>query len=135
VARPDFRDQAVALESAKLHAPRANVAKLTELLELTAGTGTFPVEGNPEQTEERTVFRPYYAAARWLRQNFNHIVKSTGVVGAQKVDPAEAIADLIDMQAAEDARLSLIVPAGYVATPQTLPSVETASPIFAGVVR
>ena len=59
MARPDFRVLETALESAKRNAPRANAAKLTELLELTAGTGTFPVDGNPEETEEKTVYRPY----------------------------------------------------------------------------
>lgn len=135
MARPDFRSLEQALASAKRNAPRADAAKLTELLELTAGTGTFPTEADPNATEEAPVFRPYYVAARWLRQNFNHIVKSTGVVGAQKVEPAEAIADLIDMQAAEDERLGLVIPPGYVAAPQTLPEVETGTPIFAGVAR
>ena len=98
---------------------------MTAVLKVTAG----------KSPDGGTVYRSFYAAARWLRQNFNHIVKSTGIVGAQKVDPGEAISDLIDMQAAEDARLELVVPPGYVATPQTLPDVETGTPIFAGVAR
>ena len=132
MAAPDFRKISVALASAKRSAPRASEEKLRELLELTSGTGSFLVEG---ETKQQAVYRPYYVAARWLRQNFNHIVKSSGVVGAQKVDPAEAIADLIDMQAAEDERLGLVVPAGYRAVSQTLPVSEEALPAFAGVAR
>lgn len=119
-----YEDFASALTLALKLARAQDTDTMTAVLEVTAGK--LP-DGN-------TAYRSFYAAARWLKQNPKHIVKASGVVGAQYVDPAEAIADLIDMQAAEDARLELSVPFGYEAVALTLPE-SNDTPIFPGVVR
>ncbi|CAA9575889.1 MAG: hypothetical protein AVDCRST_MAG86-2170 [uncultured Truepera sp.] len=132
MARPDFRKLSTALDTAKRAARSQDTAGLTDLLELTAGTGRFDVEGVPTDV---TVYRPFYAAARWLRQNPKHIVEARGLVGAKYADLEAVVNDLIEMQAPEDARLDLTIPFGYEAVVVTLPELDADTPVFAGVVR
>lgn len=97
MAAPDYTDIAVALATASRRTQGGDEQDLEELLHLSAGTnGT----GTP-------VFRPFYAAARWIKEHPQWLYEATG--DAKFLTPETAIDALLQLQESVDKSLGTIV--------------------------
>ena len=111
---------AVALDRARERAaakPSDDVF-LTELLEMSAGK---------RLDNGKKEYRPYYVAARYLRQSRRDQTISAAEEGVKFTNQATPIADLLELQAALDQALS--VPAAFAAIAAEAPPQPTAAAV------
>lgn len=98
----DTLESALARAKERSGATTADDAYLTEVLTLSAGK-------NPA---DQTIYRPFYAAAKWLEQNRSGQALSEAS-GVKFTGLATPIASLLLLQASMDQALGLTVPAGF----------------------